>query len=774
MADVFISYAREDRERVGRIAQALEMRGVTVWFDDELLAGEAYSRRIQDELERAQCVLVVWSKRSVESRWVLDEARFALESSRVVPVFIDAVQMPIGFRRLQGIELSDWNGDPQDPRARTLIDSVLHIVGGERAAIVANRRANVRDAYGERVKSTPVRRVREGKVLLVGNGGAGKTSLARHIFAAWGRKGLSQAFERPFAPNEPQTQGVEIGRVDCKTPDGDLRLNVWDFGGQEIMHSTHQFFLTERSLYVLVLDGRREEDPEYWLDMIKTFGGASRVLVVMNKIDENPFFDLNRNHLQSKYPAIAGFYRVSCKTGEGVEPTLSSLQSRAMEIEHLSRDLPEPWFKIKRRMESIREDFISFDRFESTCAEAGVDDPDEVESVATYLSDLGVIVHFDAPVLRETKVLNPSWVTQGVYAIVTSARLRGQGGAFHRNDLAHILDRKRFPRARHDYLIEIMRRFDLCFPLDDGRYLAPDLLPAEEPEHGFNLSDGIRHRVAYEFMPTSVFPRTMVRLNYDLAPGGAWRDGCVLRHEASSAQALIRADRKSRAVTVNVTGPGRADYFPVVRNAILQVSANPTPLLYRELVPCVCSQCAGAPEPHYYRYDYLQQRRHKGRTDVDCERSIEAVPLDALLSGIDAVQKSPGWDVFVSYSQRDTATVSRVVGDLRERNLDVWWDVEQIDPGDAISMKIELGLRKSRFVMPCISRNQVQSGWCRIEYTAILNRIIRKMTDTQLAPLIIDDIDLDDIPVVFSDIQWVRLSESQRYAQLLSFITARS
>ena len=73
------------------------------------------------------------------------------------------------------------------------------------------------------------------------------------------------------------------------------------------MHATHQFFLSRRSLYVLVLDGRRDERPEYWLRYIESFGGGSPVLVVLNKQDTNPSFDVDRIALRRKFPFIKGF-----------------------------------------------------------------------------------------------------------------------------------------------------------------------------------------------------------------------------------------------------------------------------------------------------------------------------------------------------------------------------------------------------------------------------------------------------------------------------------
>ncbi|MCP4146960.1 MAG: serine/threonine protein kinase, partial [bacterium] len=110
---------------------------------------------------------------------------------------------------------------------------------------------------------------------------------------------------------------------------------------------THQFFLSKRSLYILVLDGRKEEDPEYWLKHIETFGGDSPVLVAINKIDEHPGFDVNRKFLRAKYPFIKGFFRLSCKTKEGIDSFFKHLRSQMDAVEHLKNLWPQSWFNVK-------------------------------------------------------------------------------------------------------------------------------------------------------------------------------------------------------------------------------------------------------------------------------------------------------------------------------------------------------------------------------------------------------------------------------------------
>ena len=218
----------------------------------------------------------------------------------------------------------------------------------------------------------------EVKVLLVGEGGAGKTSLVKKIFG------------EEIDGNEPQTQGINIRKWMVQNGEREIKANFWDFGGQEIMHATHQFFLSKRSLYILVLDGRKDEKPEYWLKLIENFGGDSPVLVVINKIDENPAFELNRKFLREKYPSIRDFYRLSCKSDIGVKEFSKTLEEELKAVKHLEIKWPKSWFNVKNKIEKMCPNcvsdvadegecehcnFIQYNDYKMMCDEEGVNCP---------------------------------------------------------------------------------------------------------------------------------------------------------------------------------------------------------------------------------------------------------------------------------------------------------------------------------------------------------------------------------------------------------------
>jgi hypothetical protein len=124
MKDIFISYAREDSNTASKLSDALELEGLSVWWDRKISAGQTFDQVIKEQLDQSQCVIVLWSNASVSSNWVLDEVSEAQSQKKLVPVLIDDVQIPMGFRRIQAADLKNWSGKRTDPAFQLLIESV--------------------------------------------------------------------------------------------------------------------------------------------------------------------------------------------------------------------------------------------------------------------------------------------------------------------------------------------------------------------------------------------------------------------------------------------------------------------------------------------------------------------------------------------------------------------------------------------------------------------------------------------------------------------------
>lgn len=142
MADIFISYASEDRSRVRPLAEALLAKGFNIWWDRSLAAGQDYTAIIERELKNAKAVIVVWTQASTHSTFVRDEAGRARDEGRLVPVLLDKVALPLGFGSFQAEDFTNWNGGSNAPQVQLLEEVLKAKLSGRdvNAAAIERRR----------------------------------------------------------------------------------------------------------------------------------------------------------------------------------------------------------------------------------------------------------------------------------------------------------------------------------------------------------------------------------------------------------------------------------------------------------------------------------------------------------------------------------------------------------------------------------------------------------------------------------------------------------
>ncbi|MCI5207776.1 MAG: serine/threonine protein kinase [Candidatus Electrothrix sp. ATG2] len=484
------------------------------------------------------------------------------------------------------------------------------------------------------------RTVAEVKVILVGEGASGKTSLTRCLR------------EERFDPHEKTTHGIRIKNWQLDTGDQELRCNLWDFGGQEIMHATHQFFLSRRSLYVLVLDGRRDERPEYWLRYIESFGGGSPVLVVLNKYDTNPGFDLDRPFLQEKYPFIVGFHRTSCFTGQGIEPFRQALLEELDKVPLSKNRWPASWFRAKERLEQMDEPRISYEAFEAVCRDAGVEGEISQEVLVDFLHDLGIVIHFTDFGLDDNHVLDPKWVTGAVYKIINAESVAAGKGLLRLDALKEILcpqegDLYAYKRADHHFVIELMKKFELCYELAGGEVLIPQLLAVPQPAFAFSYEGSLRFVLQYtDFLPPSVMPRFIVKRHQEIKDKLRWRTGVVLEHPQLEATAVVRADNEARRIHIAVTGKERKVYLALIWLSLREINTGFEGLRVSERVPMPDDPKRSVP------YKTLLTYQEKGLEQYIPEDSDQVYRVQDLLDAVHPDNEGEG-EKMVALAQVD-------------------------------------------------------------------------------------------------------------------------
>lgn len=131
MADVFLSYAREDTARADQVAKGLAAAGLDVFWDNEIPPGTTWADYIEQKLTQSKALIVLWSENSTKSQWVREEARMGRDKGVLIPVMIDNSQPPFGFGEVQAANLSNWNGEADHPHWRRFVDAVMNATKAE-------------------------------------------------------------------------------------------------------------------------------------------------------------------------------------------------------------------------------------------------------------------------------------------------------------------------------------------------------------------------------------------------------------------------------------------------------------------------------------------------------------------------------------------------------------------------------------------------------------------------------------------------------------------
>jgi len=421
-----------------------------------------------------------------------------------------------------------------------------------------------------------------------------------------------------------------------------VKVNLWDFGGQEIYYSTHQFFLTKRSIYIFVWEPRKddaERDFEYWLNTIKLLGQNSPIIVVMNKSDIR-HVTINEKTYAQLFPNIKGFLQVSCVTKSGIAQLNHIISNSISNLEHLGDKLPIEWIKFRKRLKNIKKDFISYSTFVDICKSIGIAlNRGQIELLSDYLHDIGDIIHFKADsVLKNIIIINPQWATKAVYSLIDCIPIQKSNGIFNYSDLENYLNLEIYPLETHHQLLQLMERFTICFKVVGAQdlYIIPELLKNEIPNQQeideFEDPDSLKFRLKFNFMPKGLISRLICKLFFLLGSNNYWKSGAVLNYESS--KALITNNEVLKTLDIIVIGLQKRDLLTIIRNELskiyLDFNMEENKDIFEE-IPCNCDYCQIS-DPFYFRHDVLRNFLTKDKSHIDCHKSALSVEINKMLS----------------------------------------------------------------------------------------------------------------------------------------------
>jgi internalin A len=437
--------------------------------------------------------------------------------------------------------------------------------------------------YIEAKQAKSLKSINEGRIILIGQGNVGKTSLRKCLI------------ENKCDEKQTKTEGLEIKSWNFKDEKGsNIKLNIWDFGGQEIYHTTHQFFFNSNCLYILVADFDervewRTNRVEYWLKTIQLLVGESKfegnnemgrkktpVIIVGNKADFNQKDKKTKTKDKWKEPIdckllankyqnldIISFYPVSCHVGINIENLRKAIKTQLKKI-GVYKKIPPKYLNYKREIENDERDYILRQDFDKIC-------PEDTDTMYSILNAIGVITAFGenrrikSSRLKELIVLKPQWITKGIYRILSANHLLDvNNGEATKEEIRGQLDERIYPSIED--IIEMMKEFYLCFRrIEYGnsgseieKYIFPSFFSVKRPISVISFLNEISEskivfQYKYNFLSDNVISFFIIKINekkYQISD--YWKYGVIIIHHSN--KAIIESDLEENTITITIKG----------------------------------------------------------------------------------------------------------------------------------------------------------------------------------------------------------------------------
>ncbi|XP_060074414.1 uncharacterized protein LOC132554131, partial [Ylistrum balloti] len=512
------------------------------------------------------------------------------------------------------------------------------------------------------------------KLMLVGLGGAGKTSLVKALMS-------SLQEESNLTGADAITDGIDICTWDVDYKGETISYSVWDFAGQTVYYNTHQFFLSDRAVYLLLWNirlGHEHAGLNFWLNSITVHAPKAPIFVVGTHTDQMTKVELPMDEMNQTYHQIEGFHFVSSKNGNGIPDLKEALYKVTLQQEYMGEKIPQAWLHfesiIANEKISNRSDVLPYHNVENLATEAGIVDAVEVAQAIQFLHDLGSVQHFQNEYLHKHVVINPQWIVDVMACVVSVKQSSIQDGHLKHSDIGTVW--KEYPKMC-DWLLKLTEQFDLTFQLEGEKCnIVPCLLPEKRPEIKWpemNKEGGVYETVMvykFDYLPAGLFNRGQVRLHGYSDDSMIWKRGSFLQ---KNGQIALIQQIKDSELNVRVQGmkPENLLFFiHEVFEGLINESFHGVAYDYE--IPCPDCTKQYVKDPHMFRASGVRRALELKAPFLQCQKYFHTAPilnlqgimapdtnsdfevhLDQDVNNLQQIQNEMSVNIFISYCIKD-------------------------------------------------------------------------------------------------------------------------
>jgi hypothetical protein len=496
--------------------------------------------------------------------------------------------------------------------------------------------------YFEALEKEEVQEVQllEAKVLLLGEGKTGKTSLRIKI----------EDETKDLPKEDDRTRGVDIYNYKFPTQNGTFVSHIWDFGGQDVLYQVHRFFLSDDALYILVTDSRFDQGNKYeeWLQTIEIFTQKddNQIILLQNLMYGDIPANIDIADYVKYYSIVEGkVFEVDLSFSEPVH--LNNFRAFKQIIEdcllvlpHVQKTILSDWLEVRLALEQLLEagtNVINFSHYVSICEEYKIEEKRQ-KDLLRYLHRLGIVLWYeDYRAIKQKVILNPEWVTTALYRIIDSKNIRDKNGKLEQKDI-EILWSEVIYEDYHNELLQILLIFRLAYSRKhEDAYIVPSLMNTVIPKkyEAWNPEDKWMIRYKYpRLMPRGIVNQLAAELCKYIASDfdDVWAFGVIFTTKKSKAK--VQVNRNLKQISVEIDGDERLKLQHDIVKAMEDIHETYKGLEFDIEIPCICNACNELPyaKKTYHKYnEEIMREVNDNRDDIYCRNLRGHVKIAPIL-----------------------------------------------------------------------------------------------------------------------------------------------